>query len=43
MQDDEVGVELAPADGDVVPAEVVVFEVAFEALGEAAFAAGHAA
>lgn len=42
MQDDEVGMAVGRADGDVVPAQVVVFKFGFEALGEAAFACLHA-
>jgi hypothetical protein len=40
VEDQEVGMLMARADGDVVPAEVVIFQQGAKALGEAAFA-GH--
>jgi len=40
VEDQEVGVAVLRADGDVVPAEVVVFEELAEAGGKAALAGG---
>ena len=42
MQNDEIGVGLLWTNGDVVPEQVVVFELLFEPLGQSALAVGHA-
>lgn len=41
VQDQEVGMRAAGADGHVVPEQVVVLELGLQALGQAAFARGH--
>ena len=42
VEDDEVGMHIARAEGYVVPEQPVVFELAFKAQGEAFLTAGHA-
>lgn len=43
VQDDKVRVGLPGADGHVPPEQVVVIELAFQPVGQALFASGHAA
>ena len=42
VEDDKIRMHIVRAEGDVVPDQPVVFEFAFEALGEASFATRHA-